>query len=127
MRPAEKGKVVSGLACTRDYVSDVLSGQGRVPPWQKRCERSRMTGARRMWRYPVGYFEKLTARCAGKLAAQHDAAKQLKAERAAERVAERAAKRAEWKRLDDVARLVKAARRAREAAESAAAPRISPE
>jgi hypothetical protein len=59
------------------------------------------------WRYPVGYFEKLTARCAEKLAAQRDAANRLKAERAAER----AAKLAEWKRLEDAARLVKAARR----------------
>jgi hypothetical protein len=80
-----------------------------------------------MWRYPVGYFEKLTARCAGKLVAQRDTANQLKAERAAERAAERTAKRAEWKRLEDVARLVKAARRDREAAKSAAAPRISHE
>jgi hypothetical protein len=78
------------------------------------------------WRYPAGYFERLTARCAGKL--QRDAAKQLKAERAAERAAERTAKRAERKRLDDVARLVKAARRAeRAAAKSAPAVRVSHE
>jgi hypothetical protein len=67
---------------------------------------------RRVWRYPAEHAERLTARCAEKL-------KQL--------TAERAAKRAEWKRLEDIARLVKAARRDRRAAKSAAAPRISPE
>jgi hypothetical protein len=69
-----------------------------------------MAGHRWKWRYPAEHAERLTARCAEKL-------KQLKAERAA--------KRAEWKRLEDVARLVKAARR--DAAKSAVAPRIAPE
>jgi hypothetical protein len=44
-----------------------------------------MTGA--MWRYPAEHLEKLTARCAEKLAAQRDAAKQAKSERAAKRAA----------------------------------------
>jgi hypothetical protein len=74
-----------------------------------------------MWHYPAEHVEKLTARCAEKLAAQSDVAKQAKAEHdAAARAAQRAARRAAKK-------LVKAARRDREAANSAVAPRVSPE